>query len=89
MKNGDMRVGGGLTGGIACGKSEVARIWAEQGIAVLDTDQVAREVMAPGGPAHREVVAAFGDGILDRRGEIDRPSLGALVFAAGALIGMG
>ncbi len=70
----------GLTGGIACGKSQVLSRLAKAGFHTLDLDRVAHEVMAPGGAAHEEVVAAFGPGILDPIGAIDRQALGALVF---------
>lgn len=71
----------GLTGGIASGKSTVGKQLADlPEIAVLDADLVAHEVMAPTGPAYAEVVAYFGQGILNAEGHIDRPKLGALVF---------
>jgi dephospho-CoA kinase len=71
----------GLTGGIACGKSHVLCRLAEAGFAVLDLDVVAHEVVAPGGPAYADVVAAFGPSILDPSGVIDRKVLGARVFS--------
>jgi len=71
----------GLTGGIACGKSHVLRRLGEHGIATLDLDRVAHEVLAPGGPAYDEVVAAFGRGVLAEGGAIERKALAALVFA--------
>jgi dephospho-CoA kinase len=71
----------GLTGGIGSGKSTVARAFADLGAQVIDADQVAREVVAPGTPGLAEVVAAFGDQILDGAGQLDRPKLGAIVFA--------
>lgn len=71
----------GLTGGIASGKSTVGKQLADlPEIAVLDADTVAHEVMAPAGPAYAEVVAYFGQGILNAEGHIDRPKLGTLVF---------
>jgi dephospho-CoA kinase len=70
----------GLTGGIACGKSHVVRRLAERGIATLDLDLVAHEVMEPGRPGYDEVVEAFGPGVVGRDGRIDRKALGALVF---------
>jgi dephospho-CoA kinase len=70
----------GLTGGIACGKSRVARRLAGQGFVVLDLDRVAHEVTAPGGTAYEEVVRAFGPGILGADGAIDRRALAARVF---------
>lgn len=75
----------GLTGGIACGKSHVLRRLAARGLATIDLDAVAHGLMAPGGTAYADVVAAFGPGILAADGTIDRQALGALVFAdAGA-----
>ncbi len=70
----------GLTGNIATGKSEVARMLADLGAQVIDADEVAHQVMRPGGPAFRPVVAAFGLGILADDGTIDRSKLGAIVF---------
>jgi dephospho-CoA kinase len=70
----------GLTGNIATGKSEVARMLAELGAQVIDADRVAHQVMQPGGPAYGPVVEAFGLDILDGDGQIDRSVLGELVF---------
>lgn len=70
----------GLTGGIGSGKSSVARIFAEQGVPVVDADQVAREVVEPGTEGLAEVVAAFGPGVLDENGRLDRAALGERVF---------
>lgn len=74
-----MRVG--LTGGIASGKSTVSRLLAELGAVVVDADQLAREVVAVGTPGLAAVVEAFGPGVLTEDGELDRPALGAIVFA--------
>ena len=71
----------GLTGGIASGKSTVARILREYGVAVVDADQLAREVVAPGEPALVEIVAHFGADMLAADGTLDRAKLAALVFA--------
>ncbi len=71
----------GLTGGIATGKSTVASMLAARGAAVVDADAIAREVLLPGAPAFAEVVERFGSAVLDERGAIDRPALGAIVFA--------
>jgi dephospho-CoA kinase len=71
----------GLTGGIACGKSQVLSRLAKAGFHSLDLDRVAHEVMAPGGAAYEDVVAAFGPGILDPKGAIDRQALGTIVFS--------
>jgi len=73
----------GLTGNIATGKSEVARMLAGLGAKVIDADVVAHEVMRPGGPAYTAVVAAFGRKVLDPEGVIDRVKLGTIVFRDG------
>jgi dephospho-CoA kinase len=70
----------GLTGGIASGKSSVAALLAQQGAAVVDADQLAREVVAPGSEGLREITAAFGEHLLNADGGLDRDALGALVF---------
>jgi dephospho-CoA kinase len=71
----------GLTGGIASGKSTVARMLAEMGATIVDADQVARDVVRPGQPALTAIVAAFGAEILTSAGELDRQRLAARVFA--------
>ncbi|OGL69017.1 MAG: dephospho-CoA kinase [Candidatus Tectomicrobia bacterium RIFCSPLOWO2_12_FULL_69_37] len=71
----------GLTGGIASGKSGVSRVLVRRGIPVIDADQVARELVAPGSDALREIVEAFGREILDPGGALDRSRLGAIVFS--------
>jgi dephospho-CoA kinase len=71
----------GLTGSIGVGKSFVSGVLAELGSRVLDADETAREVVAPGSPALRDVVAAFGREILQHDGTLDRSKLAALVFA--------
>jgi len=71
----------GLTGGIAAGKSVVSRRLAEGGAAHVDADQLAREVVAPGTPGLEAIRQRFGDHVLTPSGELDRPALGALVFA--------
>jgi dephospho-CoA kinase len=71
----------GLTGGIASGKSTVARMLAALGAAVIDADQVARDVVRPGQPALAEIVAAFGAEVLTAAGELDRKRLAGRVFA--------
>ena len=73
----------GLTGGIGSGKSTVGRMIADLGIPVIDADQLARQVVEPGQPAHAEIAAAWPEvigGPGRRPGEIDRHRLGALVF---------
>lgn len=71
----------GLTGGIASGKSTVSAILRELGAVVIDADQLAREVVAPGTEGLAEIVAVFGEQVLTADGELDRPAMGALVFA--------
>jgi dephospho-CoA kinase len=70
----------GLTGGIGAGKSAVAARLTTRGATVVDSDRLAREVVAPGTEGLAEVVAAFGDGVLGPDGALDRPALGARVF---------
>lgn len=74
-----MRVG--LTGGVASGKSTVSAMLAELGAVVVDADRLAREVVAPGTDGFAEVVEAFGPEVVTPDGDLDRPALGALVFA--------
>lgn len=71
----------GLTGSIGVGKSFVSGVLAELGCRVLDADETAREVVEPGSPALRDLVEAFGPGILRDDSSLDRSKLGALVFA--------
>jgi dephospho-CoA kinase len=70
----------GLTGGIASGKTIVAKFFADLGARVIDTDEIAREVVAPGRPALDDIAAAFGPGILSPSGKLDRARLRELVF---------
>jgi dephospho-CoA kinase len=76
----ERRVLVGLTGNIATGKSEVARMLAELGACVIDADRVAHQLMQRHGPAYNGVVDAFGQEILADDGTIDRPKLGTIVF---------
>lgn len=71
----------GLTGGIASGKSTVSAILSELGAVVIDSDRLAREVVAPGSPGLAQVVEAFGPEVLTADGEMDRPKVGSIVFA--------
>jgi len=71
----------GLTGGIGAGKSEVSRRLAAQGAVVIDADAIAHEVVGPATGGLAEVVAAFGNDVLDPGGQLDRARLGDLVFA--------
>lgn len=70
----------GLTGGIACGKTTVARMLTARGAIVIDADQIARDVAAPGSPGLAAVVEAFGPAVLAADGALDRAALGAAVF---------
>ena len=70
----------GLTGGIASGKTTVAKRFEALGIPVVYADELAREVVAPGTPGFAEDVSAFGDGMLGPDGALDRKALGARVF---------
>lgn len=71
----------GLTGGIASGKSTVARRFTELGIPVIDADESSRLVVAPGQPGLAQVVERFGPGVLSAEGELDRRAMRALIFA--------
>ncbi|WP_405500773.1 dephospho-CoA kinase [Streptomyces anulatus] len=71
----------GLTGGIGAGKSEVSRLLVRYGAVLIDSDRIAREVVEPGTPGLAAVVEEFGAGVLTAEGTLDRPALGALVFA--------
>lgn len=71
----------GVTGGIACGKSEAGRILGELGFSVCDADRVAHDLMTKGTPVFERVVDRFGSGILAEDGEISRPRLGGIVFS--------
>jgi dephospho-CoA kinase len=71
----------GLTGGVASGKSTVSQMLAELGAVVIDSDALARQVVATGTPGLAAVVEAFGPEILAEDGEMDRAKVGAIVFA--------
>lgn len=71
----------GLTGGIACGKSTVANLFAALGVPIIDTDLLAREVVTPGSPLLREITAHFGMQVLGSEGSLDRQELRARIFA--------
>ncbi|MFI9775055.1 dephospho-CoA kinase [Streptomyces sp. NBC_01003] len=71
----------GLTGGIGAGKSEVSRLLVKHGAVLIDADRIAREVVEPGTPGLAAVVEAFGSDVLAPDGSLDRPALGAIVFA--------
>ncbi len=72
----------GLTGGIACGKTTVGRIFTSLGAAVLDADEIAHLLIEQGAPAYQKIIDAFGRDILRPDGSINRSLLGRIVFAA-------
>ena len=70
----------GLTGGIGSGKSTAAQRFEELGVPIVDADVIARNVVEPGNPALEEVIAAFGDKVVNSDGELDRTELRKIVF---------
>jgi dephospho-CoA kinase len=71
----------GLTGGIASGKSTVAQRFLDLGVPVIDADQAARTVVAPGTPGLVAVIERFGPGVVAKNGELDRRTLRVLIFS--------
>jgi dephospho-CoA kinase len=71
----------GLTGGIASGKSTAAKFFGALGVPILDSDQVARDVVEPGQPPLERLVERFGPSILTPDGHLDRPALREIVFS--------
>ncbi|MEC9488164.1 MAG: dephospho-CoA kinase [Halanaerobium sp.] len=76
----------GLTGGIASGKSTAVKYLQELGARVIDSDEIAHELLRPGQKSYQKVIQEFGTDIVDRRGRIDRKKLGQIVFANPALL---
>jgi dephospho-CoA kinase len=70
----------GLTGGVGMGKTTVARILEKKGMPVVDSDELARQVVEPGQPALAEIIEQFGDGIIDAQGRLDRAKMAQQVF---------
>ena len=70
----------GLTGGIAAGKSTVAKRWVELGAIEIDADQIAREVVEPGTAGLTRIIGYFGDSVITNDGSLDRGTLGKIVF---------
>lgn len=70
----------GLTGGIGSGKTTVAKLFAERGVTVIDTDQLARDVTEPGRPALQSIAEKFGASILQANGSLNRTALRKIVF---------
>jgi dephospho-CoA kinase len=73
----------GLTGGVACGKSTVGTMFAQRGVALIDADRIAHDLMRPGQPVYEEVVRQFGKGMLAADGSIDRARLAQAAFEGG------
>ncbi len=71
----------GITGNIAAGKSLIAGAFARKGAALVDADQLAREVVAPGSPVLQQLSAQFGREILFENGSLDREQLAGIIFA--------
>lgn len=71
----------GLTGGIGMGKSTTAGFLERKGIPVVDTDQLARQLVQPGEPALEEIIQTFGPGLVDEKGQLKRDMLASIVFA--------
>jgi dephospho-CoA kinase len=71
----------GLTGGIGSGKSTVARLFAEHGLRIVDADEIARRITAPGTPIHDRLVDHFGPDYVNKAGELDRRAVATLVFS--------
>jgi dephospho-CoA kinase len=71
----------GLTGGIGCGKSTVAGMMRDLGCQVIDADEISRNLAQPGCPAYKEIIAAFGNEILQADGHMDRAKVAHLVFS--------
>ncbi|MDD2428532.1 MAG: dephospho-CoA kinase [Eubacteriales bacterium] len=72
----------GLTGGIACGKSNVARMLKAQGCPIIDTDKISHALTAPNGPALPFIRAEFGDSVFADTGELNRAELASVVFSS-------
>ena len=70
----------GLTGGVGMGKSTAAKILEKRGVSVVDSDELARQVVEPGQPALDEIIDQFGDGFIDSAGRLDRAKMAQQVF---------
>ncbi|MGI0520303.1 dephospho-CoA kinase, long form [Microbacterium maritypicum] len=75
-----------LTGGIASGKSTIARRLAEHGAVIVDADQIVRDVQSPGSPVLARISEAFGAAVIAPDGSLDRAALGAKVFGHAGLL---
>ncbi len=74
----------GLTGGIGSGKSTIAQLFAQHGVPIIDTDELARRLVQPGEPAYADIVQQFGAEVLQADGTLDRARLRQRVFADAA-----
>ena len=70
----------GLTGGVGMGKSTASKILEKRGVSVVDSDELARQVVEPGQPALDEIIDQFGDGFIDSAGRLDRAKMAQQVF---------
>lgn len=75
----------GLTGGIACGKSTVGKLFSDLGAHVIEADTIAHELYLPGGPVYAELISKFGTDVVKPSGEIDRSRLASLAFDGGRI----
>lgn len=71
----------GLTGGIGCGKSTVATLFAQHGAAIIDTDEIAHRLTQPGGSAIKAICDTFGEAYIDSSGAMDRVRMRSLIFS--------
>ena len=71
----------GLTGGIGAGKSTVSKLLAERGAAIVDADQIARDLQSPGSPVLDQMAERFGAQIINEDGSLDRAAVAAIVFS--------
>lgn len=71
----------GLTGGIGAGKSTVSKLLAERGAAIVDADQIARDLQSPGSPVLDQMAERFGSQIVNEDGSLDRAAVAAIVFS--------
>lgn len=84
MKQRGEKLAIGLTGGIGCGKSTVAALFAQCGAAVIDSDAISHQLTGPDGAAIAAIRAAFGDGYIDARGALERARMRQLAFSDAA-----
>jgi dephospho-CoA kinase len=75
----------GLTGGLGSGKSAVSRLWAEEGVPILEADALGRALMQPGEPVYARIVQRFGPRVVGADGRLDRAALASAAFAGGGL----